>query len=48
LRTALAEVRPRFVAITAWMRRDTEAENIAVNSAIVGNVLRALEPAGSV
>jgi nucleoside-diphosphate-sugar epimerase len=48
LATALAEVRPSFVAITAWMRQDTEAENIRVNSATVRNLLAALEPANSV
>ncbi len=48
LTTALAEVRPSFVAITAWMRQDTEAENIRVNSATVRNLLAALEPAKSV
>jgi nucleoside-diphosphate-sugar epimerase len=45
---AVADVRPNFVAITAWMRRDNEAENIRVNSAAVRNVLAALEPAASV
>jgi nucleoside-diphosphate-sugar epimerase len=48
LAEAVADVRPSFVAITAWMRRDTEAENIEVNAAIVRNVLAALEPARSV
>ena len=48
LATALADVRPSFVAITAWMRQDTEAENIRVNSATVRNLLAALEPAHSV
>ncbi len=48
LATALADVRPDFVAITAWMRQDSEAENIRVNSATVRNLLAALEPAGSV
>jgi nucleoside-diphosphate-sugar epimerase len=48
LTAALADVRPRFVAITAWMRRDTEAENIRVNAALVRNLLAALEPARSV
>src|SRR5689334_11092648 len=47
LTAALADVRPSFAAITAWMRRDTEAENILVNSAIVRNLLAALEPAKS-
>lgn len=45
---ALADARPRFVAITAWMREASEADNIRVNSAIVRNVLAALEPARSV
>ena len=48
LAEALADVRPRFVAITAWMREASEAENIRVNGAIVRNVLAALEPARSV
>ena len=48
LATALADVRPDFVAITAWMRMETEAENIRVNSATVRNLLAALEPAQSV
>src|SRR5262249_41076456 len=30
-----------------WQRRDTEAENIAVNGAMIRNVLDALAPAGS-
>ena len=38
---------PGFVAITAWTRQATEAENIAVNGAAVRNVLAALEPAGT-
>jgi nucleoside-diphosphate-sugar epimerase len=48
LTEALADVRPSFVAITAWMRRDTEAENIEVNCATVRNLLAALEPGQSV
>ncbi len=48
LTAALAGVRPNLVAITAWMRRDSEAENIRVNSAAVRNLLAALEPARSV
>jgi nucleoside-diphosphate-sugar epimerase len=47
LSEAVADVRPSFAAITAWMRRDTEAENIRVNSATVRNLLAALEPAKS-
>jgi nucleoside-diphosphate-sugar epimerase len=48
LTEALADVRPSFVAITAWMREPSEAENIRVNSATVRNLLAALEPARSV
>ena len=48
LTAALADVRPSFVAITAWMRQDSEAENIRVNRATVHNLLGALEPAKSV
>ena len=47
LTAALADVRPSFAAITAWMRQDTEAENIRVNRATVRNVLAALRPAES-
>jgi nucleoside-diphosphate-sugar epimerase len=48
LTEALADVRPSLVAITAWMREASEAENIRVNGAIVRNLLAALEPARSV
>jgi nucleoside-diphosphate-sugar epimerase len=48
LAAALDGLAPRLVAITAWTRMATEAENIAVNGAAVRNVLTALEPAGSV
>jgi nucleoside-diphosphate-sugar epimerase len=48
LATALADVRPDVVAITAWTRRDTEAENIEVNGGAVRHVLAALESTGSV
>jgi nucleoside-diphosphate-sugar epimerase len=48
LAAALAEVRPDLVAITAWTRRDTEAENIEVNGGAVRNVLASLESAGTV
>lgn len=48
LSAALADVRPSLVAITAWTRCDTEAENIEVNGGAVRNVLAALEPARSV
>jgi nucleoside-diphosphate-sugar epimerase len=48
LREALDGLTPQLVAITAWTRMPTEAENIAVNGAAVRNLLTALEPAGSV
>lgn len=48
LRNVLAGTAPELVIITAWMRRDTEAENITVNSAIVRNVIAALEAENSV
>jgi nucleoside-diphosphate-sugar epimerase len=48
LTRALDGVAPHLVAITAWTRMPSEAENIAVNGAAVRNVLRAVEPAGSV
>ena len=41
-------MRPNLVAITAWTRRETEAENIEVNGGAVRHLLAALEPAGSV
>jgi len=47
LSEAVADVRPSFAAITAWMRQDSEAENIRVNSATVRNLLAALAPARS-
>ena len=48
LAAALKGSRPELVAITAWTRMDTEAENIAVNGGAVRNVLAALEPEKSV
>ena len=47
LQTALADVRPEFVGITAWTRMATEAENIRVNGGAVRDVLAALHPAGT-
>lgn len=48
LQTALADITPTHVFITTWMRKDTEAENIAVNSSMVRNVLDVLSPKKSV
>lgn len=46
--TALAGIRPDAVFITTWLRQDSEAENIRVNSAMVRNLLDALRPSGTV
>ncbi|WP_426671278.1 SDR family oxidoreductase [Mucilaginibacter sp. McL0603] len=48
LRLALAEVSPTHVYITSWMRNETEAENIRVNSLMVRNLLDVLSEKHSV
>ncbi|RFA18080.1 SDR family oxidoreductase [Subtercola boreus] len=48
LASAVEGLAPELVFITAWMKKDTEAENIEVNSATVRNILTALEPQKSV
>ena len=48
LSQALAAVAPTHVFITAWLRQDTEAQNIEVNGAMVRHVLAALAPRHSV
>ncbi|QKZ14132.1 SDR family oxidoreductase [Spirosoma sp. KUDC1026] len=48
LALALAGIAPTHVFFTTWMRKDTEAENIRVNSALVRNLLNALSPKKSV
>lgn len=48
LKTAVAGIKPEVVFITAWIRKDTEVENIEVNSATVRNLLAALEVDGGV
>src|ERR1700754_2910904 len=48
LRAGLQGVRPSHVFISSWLRQQTEAENIRVNSAMVRNVLDALSSSGSV
>jgi nucleoside-diphosphate-sugar epimerase len=45
LRSALAGVDPTHAFITTWLRQPTEAENCAVNGAMVRNLLAALESA---
>ncbi|GAB0118021.1 SDR family oxidoreductase [Acidisoma sp. 7E03] len=42
---ALRDIRPQAVFITTWLRQDSEAENIRVNSAMVRNLLAGLRPA---
>jgi len=42
LKAALAEIAPTHVYITTWMRNDTEAENIRVNSLMIRNLLNVL------
>ena len=46
--TKLGDVSPTHVFFTSWMRNDTEAENIRVNSAMVRNLLNSLSPKKSV
>ena len=48
LKLALADVKPTHVYITTWMRNDTEAENIRVNSLMVRNLLDVLSEHKSV
>ncbi|MGU3293268.1 SDR family oxidoreductase [Williamsia sp. M5A3_1d] len=39
----LRDVRPEVVFLVAWMKKDTEAENIEVNSQLLRNVFTALQ-----
>jgi nucleoside-diphosphate-sugar epimerase len=48
LKAALADIDPTHVFITSWMRNDTEAENIRVNSLMVKNLLDVLAEKHSV
>ncbi len=48
LSEALQGIRPTHVFLTAWLRKDTEAENIRVNAEMLRNLFDALRPAGSV
>jgi nucleoside-diphosphate-sugar epimerase len=48
LKSALEQVSPTHIFITSWMRNDTEAENIRVNSLMVKNLLDALSEKQSV
>lgn len=44
LEAALSAVSPTHVFITSWMRQETEAENIRVNSLMVRNLLDTVAP----
>ena len=44
---ALSDLRPDAVFITTWLRQESEAENIRVNSAMVRNLLDGLRTGGS-
>lgn len=48
LGAAIAGINPTHVFLTTWLRKDTEAENIRVNAAMVRNLLDALRPTSSV
>ncbi|WP_231465654.1 MULTISPECIES: SDR family oxidoreductase [unclassified Pedobacter] len=48
LKLGLADIKPSHVYITTWMRNDTEAENIRVNSMMVRNLLNVLSVQKSV
>lgn len=48
LKMALKEITPTHIYITTWMRNETEAENIRVNSLMVRNLLEALSDKNSV
>jgi nucleoside-diphosphate-sugar epimerase len=48
VKTALAGLKPEIVFMTAWIKKDTEAENIEVNGATIRNLLAGLEPDGGV
>lgn len=48
LEAALKDIAPTHVFFTSWMRNETEAENIRVNSAMVRNLLQVLSPKKSV
>ena len=48
LEQALESITPTHVYITTWMRNETEAENIRVNSLMVRNLLDVLSTKNSV
>jgi nucleoside-diphosphate-sugar epimerase len=48
LSSALEGIEPTHVFLTTWLRQPTEAENIAINSSMVRNLLEALSSTDSV
>jgi len=48
VKASLAGLKPQIVFITAWIKKDSEAENIEVNGATIRNLLQGLEPDGGV
>ena len=48
MKVALAGLKPEIAFMTAWIKKDSEAENIEVNGATIQNLLDALEPDGGV
>ena len=48
VRESLAGLKPEIVIITAWIRKNSEAENIEVNTATLRNLFAGLEPDGGV
>ena len=48
VKKSLAGLKPEVVFMTAWIKKDSEAENIKVNGATIQNLLDALEPDGGV
>jgi hypothetical protein len=48
VKEALAGLKPEIVIITAWIRKNSEAENIEVNTATLRNLFAGLEPDGGV
>jgi nucleoside-diphosphate-sugar epimerase len=48
LTSALEGIEPTHVFLATWLRQPTEVENIAINAAMVRNLLQALSRTGSV
>src|SRR6056300_1211176 len=48
VKSALSGLKPEIVIITAWIRKNSEAENIEVNTATLRNLFAGLEADGGV